>query len=326
MSLKKIIDVASVNNLLKKGIINKEGVRLLDCSCSISSFPDWKKYEKECYGKFEMLINRPSPSRDLYLSGHIPEAAHIDLNIAMYPSKFQKLTQYSPEVFEKYAQLIGLNSGEHFIFYSRGAQGGMMFGAKLAWLFKSYGHEKISLIDGGFDAWNQAKYDISTDDVRLPKGNWKASDAIKEHVVTFEELEDKNGCEKQLIEKTDEINFLDARIRGQFNGTEDTGLDPHRVNGTRIKGFKNCPSAELVDSNGLLKKEKEIEAWLNENGYTQNQKVITHCNTGVQASFLAYTLDALKPDLKPRVYNGSLKEMELRDPKKISEGPQHLPY
>lgn len=44
----------------------------------------------------------------------------------------------------------------------------MLFASKIAWIFKSYGHENVSLVDGGFDAWRGKSYDVSTDDVKLP--------------------------------------------------------------------------------------------------------------------------------------------------------------
>lgn len=122
------------------------------------------------------------------------------------------------------------------------------------------------------------------------------------------------------------MNFLDSRVRAQFEGTQETGLDPNLVNGTRIKGFKNLPSSELLEKGGTLKSPEKVRKWLTDNGYLSNQPTITSCNSGVQAALLAYVMDAVEPKSAPRVYNGSLKEMELRDPKKISEGPQHLPH
>ncbi|CAB02870.1 Putative thiosulfate sulfurtransferase mpst-1 [Caenorhabditis elegans] len=328
MSLKKIIDVKSVNTLLKKGIINKEGVRIIDCSFAVAPRPDWKEFEQEGYGDFKNLMAEPSPSRNLYLAGHIPEAVHVDLDIATYPSRYQRFQQYRADLFEEYAQMVGLNNKEHFIFYGKGAFGGMLFASKVAWIFKSYGHENISLVDGGFDSWKRNGFEVSTELVKLPAGNFKAEDNFKKYVITFQELEaKKDGEDKQFIEKTSEINFLDSRIRGQFDGTQETGLDPHLVNGTRIAGFKNLPSAELLVKGGNLKSEEEIKSWLTQNGYVENQPTITSCNAGIQAALLAYVIDAVKPSQNPpRVYNGSLKEMELRAPKKISEGPQHLPH
>lgn len=220
--------------------------------------------------------------------------------------------------------MVGVNKGEHIILYSRGPLGGMMFSAKFAWLFKSYGHEQLSVLDGGFDLWTRKGLEISTGDYRLPPGDWTAKDMIAENNIKFEELEGKKG-EKLYMERTEEVNFLDARIRGQFDGTEDTGLDPHRVNGSNIPGFKSAPAAELVNENGLMKGAEEIRQWLSANGYKRDQPVVTNCNTGMQAAMLAFAIDLAYPDVTPRVYNGSLKEMELRDPAKICGGRKHLP-
>ncbi|RCN28517.1 hypothetical protein ANCCAN_25738 [Ancylostoma caninum] len=45
----------------------------------------------------------------------------------------------------------------------------------------------------------------------------------------------------------------------------------------------------------------------------------------MQASMLAHIISVAVPEISPRVYNGSMKEMELRDPKRISGGRSHLP-
>ncbi|PIO71941.1 hypothetical protein TELCIR_06141 [Teladorsagia circumcincta] len=64
-------------------------------------------------------------------------------------------------------QMLGIDADEHLILYAREMFGGMVHAAKFAWLFKSYGHEKISLIDGGFDEWAKKGHPISKDDVKL---------------------------------------------------------------------------------------------------------------------------------------------------------------
>ncbi|KAK6010809.1 hypothetical protein OSTOST_24124 [Ostertagia ostertagi] len=123
MSLKKLIDVSTLSQLLKKNIINKEGVRLLDCSFVVGDKPDWKMFKKELYGNFKEILSRPSMSKDLYLSAHIPEAVHASMDAAMYPSQYERFALYPPEIFEKFIQ--------------------------------SYGHEKSSVLDGRFALWRR---------------------------------------------------------------------------------------------------------------------------------------------------------------------------
>ncbi|VDM75066.1 unnamed protein product [Strongylus vulgaris] len=217
--------------------------------------------------------------------------------------------------------MIGINQGEHIILYSRGAIGGMMFSSKVAWLLKSYGHssDKISLLNGGLEQWVRQGNELSKEEVKLPIGNWKASDYLAKYNIKFEDMEYKDG-DKAYLERTDEINFLDARVREQFEGMEETGLDPYRVKGSNIPGFKNTPVVDLVHENGELKTFEEIRQWFAENGYKPNHPVVTICNTGMQAAMLAQIMEIVLPETSPRVYNGSMKEMELRDPKRISGG------
>ncbi|EPB66348.1 hypothetical protein ANCCEY_14560 [Ancylostoma ceylanicum] len=272
-------------------------------------------------------------SKQLYLSGHIPDAAFMSLDAALFPSQYERFALYPPDIFEKYIQMIGVNEGEHIILYARGALGGMVFSSRIAWLLKacalisntSYGHdpEKVSLLDGGLASWMRQGLELSTDDVQLPvgdPGNWKAHDKLSEYNIKFEEMEDKDG-DKMYLERTDEVgwkvsglvNFLDARHRGQFNGTEDTGLDPYRVGGSNIPGFKNAPAAELVNDNGQLKSKDEIRQWLYANGYKSDKPVVTLCNTGMQASMLAQIISYAVPEISPRVYNASFAPIALKE-------------
>lgn len=48
-------------------------------------------------------------SKQLYLSGHIPEAAFMSLDAALFPSQYERFALYPPDVFEKYIQVIYYN-------------------------------------------------------------------------------------------------------------------------------------------------------------------------------------------------------------------------
>ncbi|KAK6024885.1 hypothetical protein OSTOST_09229, partial [Ostertagia ostertagi] len=108
MSLKRLIDVNTVAQLLKNNIINKEGVKILDCTYDhslVKKKPDWKHFQKELYGKFEKILAQPCPSKQQYLSGHIPSAPHICMDVAFYPSEYERFALYPPDVFQEYAQV-----------------------------------------------------------------------------------------------------------------------------------------------------------------------------------------------------------------------------
>lgn len=81
-------------------------------------------------------------------------------------------------------------------------------------------------MNGGFDAWTKAGYETETlsESPKNEKGNWHARDCRHKN-ITFEELTEKDGKDKDILEKTDQFNILDTRLRVHFNNEQDTGLD-----------------------------------------------------------------------------------------------------
>ena len=144
----------------------------------------------------------------------------------MYPSRFERLAHYEPEVFQEYMQLLGVHRDDQIVLYSRGPLGGMLFSAKCYWLLKVYGHNEVSILDGGLDAWKKEGYEVesSTELPKVEQGNWYARN-YRHKLVTFEELTDKDGSGKDIFEKAMDFNILDARIRAQYNNEQDTGLN-----------------------------------------------------------------------------------------------------
>lgn len=71
-----------------------------------------------------------------YLTKHIPQAFPMDLNIATYPGLYEPYAMYPPEIFQKYARLLGINQSEHIILYGRRDIAGMMIPCRISWLFK----------------------------------------------------------------------------------------------------------------------------------------------------------------------------------------------
>ncbi|GMT11666.1 hypothetical protein PFISCL1PPCAC_2963, partial [Pristionchus fissidentatus] len=344
-ALKKIIDAKTLQSLVASGAINKEGIRLFDCTYFPTPFvqaptlvrtlsllstggepskevAEWQRFKEENYGRFSKMIAAESRAHSIYAASHIPGAVHCDPAIATYPSRYERFTYYPADIFEQYIQLLGVNKGEHIIVYGRGAQGGMLFAGKMAWILKSYGQEKLSLLDGGIENWKKSKFELSKQAVQPQRGDWTAIDRIADCNISLEQLQQKDADGKEFIEKSSETRFIDARVRGQFDGTEDTGLDPYSVPASHIPGFTSMPSSELVNENGLLKSEEEIKKVIP----AGDKPIVTICNLGVQASLLSYVLDTVDEKTRPKVYPGSLKEMEKRDPKRISAGRRDLPH
>uniref|UniRef100_A0A914XA75 Rhodanese domain-containing protein n=1 Tax=Plectus sambesii TaxID=2011161 RepID=A0A914XA75_9BILA len=317
MSQKRLVDCQWLADQVTKGAVNQEGLRVLDCTFKPGPKPDPTEFKSTYYGQWEKLMEKPSEHTIDFSISHIPGAVHANIDVAMYPGDTERFALYPPQLFEEYIQRLGVNQGDHIVLYDRGMNGGMMFAAKFWWLFKTYGHDNVSILNGGFHAWQKGNNPVNSEVVQLSKGDWKAN--LRSGLnVTFEELTTKQEDGRDLIDKADEVNFLDARKKEQFHGEEETGLNPKMVNGSHIPGFINIPANQLVDSNGLLKSPADIKAFASSKGFREGKPIITCCNLGIQASLLTFALSLVDEQYPLRLYNGSLKEMEIRAPQRIS--------
>ncbi|KHJ92778.1 rhodanese-like protein [Oesophagostomum dentatum] len=212
-------DVVSVDWLDK----NKDSVVLLDATYEGKPKPDYKEFKEKYYGKFEELMNMTTNFTKDFEDEHIPGATLFNIDAAYYPSQYIRFDLYPPEEFQKYVRLLGVNAGDHVVVYGRGGFAGMLWAARVWWTFKVYGHENVSVLEGGLAAWKNASKPV-TDEVHIvSSGNWEAKELDKSLLITYEELDEKRPGKKSLFEDLSKINYLDARPAPLFNG--DVPLD-----------------------------------------------------------------------------------------------------
>ncbi|KAK6749117.1 hypothetical protein RB195_001615 [Necator americanus] len=299
MSVPALVSVDWLDN-------NKNSVTLLDATYEVQPKRNHKEFKEKHYARFKELMLEKANYTQNYSTEHIPGAVLFDVGVAYYPSQYIRYDLYPPKEFEKYVKLLGVNNGDHVVVYSRGPGTGMLWAARVWWTFKVYGHNKVSVLNGGLGAWKNASKPVTSDVVVVASGNWMAKPIDKSLLITFEELDQKNSDGKSLFQDLTKINYLDARPAGVFNGTEPLGIPAEGATGAHLKGAKNVPLAKVVGEHGMKSKE-EIEETLKNAGYDGSLLTVAACNGGVQASLLALALD--HAGKKYRVYNGSMFEI-----------------
>uniref|UniRef100_A0A0N4ZWH5 Sulfurtransferase n=1 Tax=Parastrongyloides trichosuri TaxID=131310 RepID=A0A0N4ZWH5_PARTI len=324
--LDKLISTKTLHDIIQNGGAAINGVRILDCTYSVTPKPDWKNFQMYELGQFEKLMKKPSKHKEEYLKSHIPSANHFDLDVARFPGRYERFSFYQPELFEIYAHKLGINKGEHLVLYSRGPYNGMLFAANVFWMFKCYGHKDLSVLDGGFNKWCKDLYPVESgsNDENIQLGNWSATDNFKIN-VKYSELIEKDEEGKDMFDQTTKNLFIDARPTKVYNGEVETGLNPYFVDGSYIPGTVNLPISELFKLDGTLKKEDEVKDVIGKKNLDiiddegkKKKEVITFCNTGTQATILNFVFENIYPKIETRLWNGSLKELEVRNPKRIS--------
>ena len=177
-------------------------------------------------------LGLPGRGRELYLAGHIPGAAFLDVDedLAAPPGPSGRHPLPAPEEFAAAASRAGIGDGVFVVAY------GNMGGAeRLWWLLRHFGHDNCAVID--FEAWRGP---LSAGEEQIDQADFVPR-----------ERDDDTVDPHELARRLDELVVVDARRPERFRG-EPNPIDkvPGRVPGARNapwdEPLPDLPEGELV--------------------------------------------------------------------------------
>lgn len=226
-----------------------------------------------------------------YIGIQIPNTRYFDIkNDFSDSSNPLPNTIPSPEVFEKAAQKLGINTNSKIVVYD---SLGIYSSPRAWWLFQIMGHENVWVLDGGLPAWAKANLPVEKPKTEIyEKGNFKSNFNPKMVKFTAEIL--KNIDTKEAL-------LIDARSKDRFLG--ETTEPRAGLRSGHIPGSVNIPYTDIVHDGYFLSKEKLKEILPN-----QEQPLIFSCGSGITAciDYLAYEI--IGATNQKAVYDGSWTE------------------
>ncbi|MDC0074696.1 3-mercaptopyruvate sulfurtransferase [Alphaproteobacteria bacterium] len=229
-----------------------------------------------------------------YCSTHITGALFFDIDkISNLNSPLPHMLP-SENFFSQKISEMGINNNDHIIIYD-GI--GLQSAARVWWTFKVFGHEKVSILNGGLPKWIEEDLPTSQTIETFNRSKYNATYNAN-YVRTLEQI--KNNIDKQSEE------LVDARSYNRFKAIE---KEPRaNLKSGHIPNSLNLPYLDLLSpEKNTLKNKNEIKKLFLKSGINLDKPIITTCGSGITASILAFALHLLgKEDFS--VYDGSWTE------------------
>jgi thiosulfate/3-mercaptopyruvate sulfurtransferase len=248
----------------------------------------------------------PLPSDD-YLKVHIPGAVFFDVAEIADPN--DPLPHMYPDAkrFAHDVAALGISSSDTVVAYDSGA---WVAAPRAWWMFLSFGHTKVKVLDGGLQKW-------------LREGRPTHSGKLAPKPGRFEARLDSDFVrnKQQLLDNmtTHAEQLIDARPRPRFEGSV-TEPWPGRRSG-HIPGSRNVPYGELFDaSTGAMKPLDDLRKSFMGAGVDLARPIVTTCGSGVSAAVLTLALYRLGVR-GTALYDGSWAEWGLPEGPPIATGP-----
>jgi len=239
-------------------------------------------------------------SYETFLEGHIPGAIHSDYLKDGWRVGRDGVVGLLPEAdqFQSLARRLGVFDATHVVVVPAGVSS-TDFGsaARAYWTFKVFGHNNVSILDGGFAAWRDyAPGNIETGAFVAPEpGNFVARFNPEFYIGTPDVAAFAANPGQALL--------VDGRTDEQFYAG---GKHPKAAKAGRI------PSAVLMDQdkaystqgNRLKSRDELVNIYSN----LGDKTIVSYCNTGHWAATNWFVMSEILGQKNVKLYDGSMVE------------------
>jgi thiosulfate/3-mercaptopyruvate sulfurtransferase len=226
-----------------------------------------------------------------YSKGHIPSAVNIEL------MQFHWIDTSKTGILEFNRQMkillsnIGIKKDKFVLFYDDISGPSA---ARGVWLLLYFSHNKVAMLDGGFDRWKKEGYDIETKSNALAHANFQ-NRPNRKILADFKQIKSAIKNNK----KSSAVIIVDSRSKSEYDGSS-----------VRAASAGHIPSAFNIDwnyniENNVFKDPAQLEKLYCH--IPKDAEVITYCQGGYRAanSFVALKMIGYK---NVKMYLGSWGE------------------
>lgn len=237
-----------------------------------------------------------------YAAGHIPGAINAAYGEFGWRETIDEVVGMLPPLATINERIgsLGIDPSKHVVIVPYGANStDVGSAARVYWTFKVLGHDKVSLLDGGMNAWTkQPQFSLQTTEV-------EAVDAGAYPGQVDEQLVIDTASLVARLESGD-VQPIDARTDEQWHGE---AKHPKALAYGAIETAERLPQAELVDGEtGKFISADAIRAAAVAHGWEigEAKPLVSYCNTGHWASTVWFALSEVAGVDNVALYDGSM--------------------
>lgn len=238
-----------------------------------------------------------------YSKEHLKGARYVDLNkdlatVEENPANGGRHPLPSLEKFSQVLSNLGIAPKSHVIIYDD--KNGSNAAARFWWMLRAIGHEKVQVLNGGFQQAIKASFSVSSEIEDFTPTDYTVSE-WKLAVADIEEVENARNNSDNIV--------IDVRDENRFEGL----TEPLDLIAGHIPGAINVPFSENLNDDGFYKSAETLhEKYSAILGETKPGNVIVHCGSGVTACHTLLAMDYAGIEI-PKLYVGSWSEWSRND-------------